>query len=72
MSSAQWLVTKELVKDDREMVFEDGISRFRPKHSKTLKSPSKAPIRGGPKSCRRHCGSSRSRCPDSGRGRTAR
>ncbi|MFE5025735.1 hypothetical protein ACFRAO_21015 [Streptomyces sp. NPDC056656] len=48
MSSAQWLVTKQLVKDGREMVFEDGISRFRPKHSKTLKSPSKAPVRGGP------------------------
>lgn len=29
--------TKELVKDDGEMVFEDGISRFRPKHSKILK-----------------------------------
>ncbi|MFC8264029.1 hypothetical protein ACFUNF_42210 [Streptomyces sp. NPDC057291] len=26
MSPAQWLATKELVKDDGEMVFEDGIS----------------------------------------------
>lgn len=38
MSPAQWLATKELVKDDGEMVFEDGISRFCPKHSKILKS----------------------------------
>ncbi|WP_329528597.1 hypothetical protein [Streptomyces sp. NBC_01462] len=38
MSSAQWLATKELVKDDGEMVFEDGISRLCPKHSKILKS----------------------------------
>jgi hypothetical protein len=38
MSPAQWLATKELVKDDGEMAFEDGISRFCPKHSKILKS----------------------------------
>ncbi|WP_405595667.1 hypothetical protein [Streptomyces sp. NBC_01092] len=37
MSPAQRLATKELVKDDGEMVFEDGISRFCPKHSKILK-----------------------------------
>jgi hypothetical protein len=35
---AQWLAMKELVKDDGETVFEDGISRFCPKHSKILKS----------------------------------
>lgn len=46
MSSARWLVTKELVKDDGEMVFEDGISRFCAEHSKILKSPSRAPICG--------------------------
>jgi hypothetical protein len=38
-SPAQWLATKELVKDDGEMVFEDGISRFCPKRAKILKSP---------------------------------
>jgi hypothetical protein len=37
-SPAQWLATKELVKDDGEMVFEDGISRFCPKRVKILKS----------------------------------
>lgn len=37
MSPAQCLATKELVKDDGEMAFEDGISRFRPKHFKILK-----------------------------------
>ncbi|CAM5724932.1 hypothetical protein SALBM311S_00284 [Streptomyces alboniger] len=38
MSPTQWPATKELVKDDGEMVFEDGISPFCPKHSKILKS----------------------------------
>ncbi|WP_328786383.1 MULTISPECIES: hypothetical protein [unclassified Streptomyces] len=37
-SPAQWLATKELVKDDGEMVFEDDISQFCPKHAKILKS----------------------------------
>ncbi|MFJ1706235.1 hypothetical protein [Kitasatospora sp. NPDC088346] len=46
MSSARWLVTKELVKEDGEMVFEDGISRFCPEHSKILGSPSRAPVCG--------------------------
>ncbi len=30
-SPAQWLAAKELVKDDGEMVFEDGISGFSPR-----------------------------------------
>lgn len=38
MSPAQWLATKELTKDDGEMVLEDGITRFCPKHAKTLKA----------------------------------
>ncbi|MFG2030483.1 hypothetical protein [Streptomyces sp. NPDC048825] len=37
MSPVQWLATKELVKDDGEMVFEDGLSRPCLKHSKILK-----------------------------------
>lgn len=44
MSSARCLVTKELVKDDREMVVEGGISRFCLEHSKILKSPSRGTI----------------------------
>ncbi|MFF1341640.1 hypothetical protein ACFVYT_27630 [Streptomyces sp. NPDC058290] len=38
MSPTQWLTTKGLVKDDGDVVFEDGISRFCRKRSKTLKS----------------------------------
>ncbi|MFK0022709.1 hypothetical protein [Streptomyces sp. NPDC090798] len=37
-SPTRWLATKELVKDDGEMVFEDGVSRFGPKCAKILKS----------------------------------
>ncbi|MFE1290614.1 hypothetical protein [Streptomyces sp. NPDC058751] len=32
MSPTRWLAAKELMKDDEEKVFEDGISRFCPKH----------------------------------------
>ncbi|WP_405966223.1 hypothetical protein OG613_01975 [Streptomyces sp. NBC_00015] len=42
-------MTKELVKDDGEMMLDDGISRLCPDHSKILKSPSRAPIRGASK-----------------------
>ncbi|MFG3035178.1 hypothetical protein ACGFZJ_42725 [Streptomyces sp. NPDC048253] len=42
-------MTQELVKDDGEMMLDDGLSRLCPEHSKILKSPSRAPICGASK-----------------------
>jgi len=39
------------VKDDGEMMLDDGISRLCPEHSKILKSPSRASIRGASRAC---------------------